>query len=229
MNSTTKSRNWILKGRITNSELQNLTNLGPHTFNCCSFGSVPCKGTCPKATFSDHQNLEHHTLKWMPLEITQIFLQFYKIVLPWILKNLDLFAWLLKSKSLGISKLGAVITSLDSWKFHSFFWQILVSQESILGTFQPTTHQCSEATNTKKAQKAPLEAALASRKVSLPSPWPCSCSFKKQRWTLKQCQIYSPVGHLRNRQTCGDIESVILSTESNYHVLWPPILLAGYT
>lgn len=47
-------------------------------------------------------------------------------------------------------------------------------------------------------QKAPLEAALASRKVSLPSPWPCSCGLKKQRWTLKQCQIYSPVGHLRN-------------------------------
>ncbi len=28
--------------------------------------------------------------------------------------------------------------SLNSWKLHSLFWQILVSQKSI-GTFQPTT------------------------------------------------------------------------------------------
>ena len=144
MTSTTKSRNWILKGKTTNPELQNLTNLGPHTFNCCSFGSVPCKGTCPKATFSDHQNLEHHTLKWMHLGITQIFRfssNFTKSVLalnlekPWKkFKHVDFFtdalifsAWLLKFKIVRYLKIWCPGYVMDSWKFHAFFWQIRVS------------------------------------------------------------------------------------------------------
>ena len=90
MNSTRKSRNWILEGRTTNPALQNLTNLGPHTFNCCSFGSVPCKGTCPKATFfwSSKSGTSHYEVNALGNHTDfPMFLQFYKIVLPWILKN----------------------------------------------------------------------------------------------------------------------------------------------